>query len=253
MNINGSVAVVTGGGTGLGLATVRVLHEAGAMVVIVGRSPLTGEAAADSFGERAVFARADVTNEEQVGKALDLAAECGPVRVVVNCAGVIRAGRVVGRDGPCPLADFARIIEVNLIGTFNVTRLAAARMSSNKLLGEERGVIVNTASIAAFEGQIGQAAYAASKGGVVAMTLPLARELAEHRIRVNTIAPGPFDTPLLDPLPESKRSSLSEAVPHPSRLGHPVEFAVLAAHLVENPMLNGESVRLDGALRMPPR
>ncbi|MFD4252442.1 SDR family NAD(P)-dependent oxidoreductase [Amycolatopsis thermoflava] len=253
MDIPGCVALVTGGSSGLGLATVRKLHREGAHVVIVGRPSSRGKAVADQFGERASFAAADITDEDQVAAAVDVAADVGPLRIVVNCAGVGSAARVVGKRGPFPLEEFARVVEVNLIGTFNVLRLSAEQMVQEDLVGEERGAIVNTASIAAFDGQVGQAAYGASKGGLVAMTLPVARELSRHRIRVNTIAPGLFDTPFLDGLPPAVRSALPANVPHPSRLGRPEEFAELVTHLIRNSMLNGETVRLDGALRMPDR
>jgi NAD(P)-dependent dehydrogenase (short-subunit alcohol dehydrogenase family) len=196
-----------------------------------------------------------VTDEEQVQAAVDTAAGLGPLRVVVNCAGIANAVRVVAKDGrPFPLADFRRVVEVNLIGTFNVIRLAAARMiESTPVEGEERGVIVNTASVAAFDGQIGQAAYSASKGGVVGITLPIARDLAQHKIRVITIAPGLFLTPMFEMLPQEAIASLGAQVPHPSRLGNPEEYASLVSHIVANPMLNGETIRLDGAIRMAPR
>ena len=192
-------------------------------------------------------------SESDVAAALDVADELGPLRVAVNCAGTGNAIRTLGKKGVFPLADFTRIIEINLIGTFNVIRLAAERMVKHDPLGEERGVIVNTASVAAFDGQIGQAAYSASKGGVVGMTLPIARDLASAMIRVVTIAPGLFDTPLLAGLPDEAKASLGQQVPHPARLGDPAEYGALAAHIVANPMLNGEVIRLDGAIRMAPR
>jgi NAD(P)-dependent dehydrogenase (short-subunit alcohol dehydrogenase family) len=212
-----------------------------------------GEAVADKLGERVRFAPADVTDETAVASALDMATEQGPLRVAVNCAGTGDAIRILGRNGVYPLEKFTRIVQINLIGTFNVIRLAAERMVANEPGGEERGVLVNTASVAAFDGQIGQAAYSASKGGVVGMTLPIARDLASARIRVVTIAPGLFDTPLLASLPADAKVSLGKQVPHPSRLGDPSEFAALVAHIIENPMLNGEVIRLDGAIRMAPR
>lgn len=251
MDIRDNVALVTGGGTGLGRAVVERLHRDGASVVIVGRSAATGKAVAEQLGSRAVFAQADVTDEDQIETALDIAAELGTPRIVVNCAGLLSATRIVGRKGVFPLREFADVVQVNLVGTFNVVRLAAARMAAAEPVGEERGVVINTASVAAFDGQIGQAAYGASKGGVVAMTLPVARELAQHQIRVNTIAPGPFDTPLLGAVPDEIRTQLAASVPHPHRLGRPAEFAELVAHIVGNPMFNGETVRLDGAIRMP--
>ncbi len=253
MDIAGSVAVVTGGASGLGLATARTLAGAGAGVVIVDLPSSDGEQVAKQLGERVVFSPADVTDEAQVGAALDAAERLGALRVAVSCAGIGNAIKVIGRKGPFPLADFTKVVTVNLIGTFNVLRLAAERIARQEPVGEERGVIVNTASIAAYDGQIGQAAYSASKGGVVGMTLPIARELATSLIRVVTIAPGLFETPLLASLPEEARLALGAQVPHPARLGDPTEFAALVAHIVGNPMLNGDTIRLDGAIRMPPR
>jgi NAD(P)-dependent dehydrogenase (short-subunit alcohol dehydrogenase family) len=253
MDVAGGVALITGGASGLGLATAKPLLDAGATVVLLDLPASPGERVARELGERARFAPADVTSEDQVARALDIADAAGPLRVVINCAGTGNAIRVVGRKGPFPLAEFTRIVTINLIGTFNVIRLGAERMLAHEPLGEERGVIVNTASVAAFDGQIGQAAYSASKGGVVGMTLPIARDLAGHRIRVVTIAPGLFDTPLLAGASEETKSSLGTQVPHPKRLGDPEEFGALAAHIVANPMLNGEVIRLDGAIRMAPR
>ncbi|MFE9629022.1 3-hydroxyacyl-CoA dehydrogenase [Streptomyces sp. NPDC006527] len=253
MDITGSVALVTGGASGLGLATARRLLSAGARVVIADLPGSPGASVAADLGSGAVFAPADVTDEAQVAAALDAAATLGPLRVTVNCAGIDRPLRTVGRRGPFPLDAFRKVIEVNLIGTFNVIRLAAERMMALEPMGEERGVIVNTASVAAFEGQIGQAAYSASKGGIVGLTLPVARDLAAQLIRVVTVAPGIFETPLLSALPQEVRDSLGRQVPHPSRLGRPEEFAALVAHIVDNAMLNGEVVRLDGAIRMAPR
>jgi NAD(P)-dependent dehydrogenase (short-subunit alcohol dehydrogenase family) len=253
MELNGAVAVVTGGASGLGLATVRELHSHGAKVVIVDLPSSAGETIAKELGEGVVFAAADVTNEEQIGAALDAAAELGPLRIAINCAGIGNAIKTVGKQGAFPLADFTRVVNVNLIGTFNVIRLAAERIAATEPVGEERGVIVNTASVAAFDGQIGQAAYSASKGGIVGMTLPIARDLASLKIRVVTIAPGLFHTPLFAALPDEAIASLGAQVPHPSRLGDPVEYGALARHIVENPMLNGETIRLDGAIRMSPR
>jgi NAD(P)-dependent dehydrogenase (short-subunit alcohol dehydrogenase family) len=262
MDIRGASAIVTGGASGLGLATVERLLAAGAAVTLLDLPTSAGEAVADKLaGEhdgRARFAPADVTDETAVAAALDVAVAQGPLRVAVNCAGTGDAIRILGRNGVYPLEKFARIVQINLIGTFNVLRLAAERMVANEPVGEqptfqERGVIVNTASVAAFDGQIGQAAYSASKGGVVGMTLPIARDLATAMIRVVTIAPGLFDTPLLAALPESAREELGRQVPFPARLGRPDEFAALACHIAENRMLNGETLRLDGALRMPPR
>ena len=253
MDVKNSVALVTGGASGLGLATVEALLAAGAKVVILDLPASPGSDVAARLGESVRFAAADVRDEAAVTEALDVAASLGDLRVVVNCAGTGDAIKTVGKQGPYPLDKFQRIIEINLIGSFNVLRLAAARMAALEPLGEERGVIINTASIAAFDGQIGQAAYAASKGGVVGMTLPIARDLASLGIRVMTIAPGLFDTPLLASLPEDARASLGKQVPHPSRLGDPAEYGALAAHIVANPMLNGETIRLDGAIRMAPR
>jgi NAD(P)-dependent dehydrogenase (short-subunit alcohol dehydrogenase family) len=251
MDITDSAALVTGGASGLGRATAERLAQAGAHVVIADLASSDGKAVAERIG--AVFVPTDVTDEQQVQAAVDAASEQGTLRVDVNCAGIGNAIRTVGRKGPFPLEDFARVVQVNLVGTFNTIRLAAARMAEHDPVGEERGVIVNTASIAAYEGQIGQAAYSASKGGVVGMTLPIARDLASLQIRVVTIAPGLFETPLLGSLPEEARQALGAQIPHPARLGQPAEYAELAAHVVANPMLNGEVIRLDGAVRMPPK
>jgi NAD(P)-dependent dehydrogenase (short-subunit alcohol dehydrogenase family) len=253
MQLAGSVAVITGGASGLGLATARRLSKGGAAVVILDLPSAPGNEAAASLGSDARFVPADVTNEADVAAALDAAAELGPVRVAVNCAGVGTPGRVLGKAGVLPLAQFQHVITVNLIGTFNVLRLVAERIASTEPVDGERGVIVNTASVAAFDGQIGQAAYSASKGGVVGMTLPIARELAGQQIRVMTIAPGLFKTPMLEGLPQEAQDSLGAQVPHPSRLGNPDEYAALVEHIISNPMLNGEVIRLDGAIRMTPR
>ncbi|MEQ3552655.1 SDR family NAD(P)-dependent oxidoreductase [Pseudonocardia nematodicida] len=253
MDISGSVAVVTGGASGLGLATAETLLDAGADVVLLDLPGSDGAAVADKLGGRARFVATDVTDATAVAAALDVAAELGPLRVAVNCAGIGPAARTVGRKGPFPLDLFTTVVMVNLIGTFNVIRLAAERMAAAEPTGDERGVIINTASVAAFDGQIGQAAYSASKGGVVGMTLPIARDLADSKIRVVTIAPGLFETPLLGTLPQEARDSLGAQVPHPARLGRPAEYGSLAAHIVANPMLNGEVIRLDGAIRMAPR
>jgi NAD(P)-dependent dehydrogenase (short-subunit alcohol dehydrogenase family) len=250
VEIKDAVAVVTGGASGLGLATTRRLLDAGAQVVVL---DIRGKEAVAELGDRAVFAETDVTDEAAVTAALDTAEKLGPLRIAVNCAGTGNAMKTLSKDGPFPLDAFRKIVEINLIGTFNVIRLAAERMAKTEPVGEERGVIVNTASVAAFDGQVGQAAYSASKGGVVGMTLPIARDLSRELIRVVTIAPGLFDTPLLAGLPEPARESLGKQVPHPSRLGKPDEYGALAVHIVENPMLNGEVIRLDGAIRMAPR
>ena len=250
MEIKDAVAVVTGGASGLGLATTKRLLDKGASVVVI---DLKGEEVVAELGPRARFAQANVTDPESVSAALDLAEEMGPLRINVNCAGIGNAVKTLGKDGPFPLDWFNAVVQVNLIGTFNVLRLAAERISKTEPIGEERGVIINTASVAAFDGQIGQAAYSASKGGVVGMTLPIARDLAREFIRVVTIAPGLFKTPLLAGLPEEAQASLGKQVPHPARLGDPDEYGALAAHIVENPMLNGEVIRLDGAIRMAPR
>lgn len=253
MDLNSStVALVTGGASGLGLATAKRLLAAGGRVCIVDLPSSDGADVAEQIG--ATFAPADVTDEDAVAAAVEVAAELGPVRIAVNCAGIGPPKRVLSRDGsPSDLDHFRTVVEVNLIGTFNVLRLAAAAMAEHDPVGEERGVIVNTASAAAFDGQVGQAAYSGSKGGVVGMTLPLARDLAQWQIRVMTIAPGLFRTPLLLGLPEDALESLGNQVPHPSRLGDPDEYGQLVEQIVANPMLNGEVIRLDGAIRMAPR
>jgi NAD(P)-dependent dehydrogenase (short-subunit alcohol dehydrogenase family) len=255
MQINGSGALVAGGASGLGEATVRRLHSEGARVVIADLNEERGAALAGELGPRAAFARADVTDADTVQAAVEqAAAQPGGLRISVCCAGIGWAQRVASRHGPHALEPFQTVIAVNLIGTFNVLRLAAAAMlESEPGPDSERGVCVNTASIAAFDGQIGQISYSASKGGIVGMTLPAARDLANVGIRVCTIAPGTFDTPLLGALPDETRQALAQAIPFPSRLGRPDEFAALVAHIAENEMLNGEVIRLDGALRMPPR
>ena len=256
MRIENSTFFVTGGGSGLGAATARRLARNGAnAVVLADVDEGGGGATAASIGGRARFVRTDVTDEGSVGAALDEAvAAFGAVHGVVNCAGVAPAAKVVGGRGVHDLELFRRTVGINLVGTFNVIRLAAAKLSGNEPNEEgERGVIVNTASVAAYDGQIGQAAYAASKGGVVSMTLPIARELAGTGIRVMTIAPGLFETPMLAALPEAARDSLGEQVPFPPRLGRPEEYAALAKHIIENVMLNGEVIRLDGSIRMAPR
>jgi NAD(P)-dependent dehydrogenase (short-subunit alcohol dehydrogenase family) len=249
MELNGAGALVAGGASGLGEATARELAARGARVTIADLNEERGEALAGELGGR--FAKADVTDEDQVKAAVEAA---GEMRLAVSCAGIGWAERTVKKDGPAALEPFETVVRVNLIGTFNVLRLAAAAMAANDP-GEdgERGAVVMTASIAAFDGQIGQTAYSASKGGVVGLTLPAARDLARLGIRVCTIAPGLFDTPLLAALPEESRQALGAQIPHPARLGRPEEYARLACHIAENPMLNGETIRLDGALRMAPK
>ena len=248
-----TVALVTGGASGLGEATVRRLHADGASVVILDLPSSRGAALADELGEHVRFAPADVRDEGQVAAAVATAAELGELRVAVMCAGIGTPGRVVGRSGPLPLETYRQVIEINLIGTFNVLRLAAAAMTANEPIDGDRGVVVMTASIAAYDGQVGQAAYASSKGGIVGLTLSAARDLADKAIRVVTIAPGTFQTPMMDGLPGDVKTILEKQVPHPSRLGDPTDYAKLVGHIVDNAMLNGEVIRLDGALRMPPR
>ena len=252
MQLKDIAVLITGGGSGLGAATARAMAARGAKVAVLDVRKENGDKVASEIN--GVSVGADVTNEEQVKAAIARAeAAHGVARVLVNCAGVGNAIRTVSRTGAFPLDAFKRVVEINLIGTFNVLRLFAERLSTIEPVGEERGVIINTASVAAFDGQIGQAAYSASKGGVVGLTLPVARDLASMFIRVNTIAPGLFLTPLLMGLSEEARKSLGAQVPHPARLGDPTEYAALAVHIVENPMLNGETIRLDGAIRMAPR
>ncbi|MGA7356015.1 MAG: 3-hydroxyacyl-CoA dehydrogenase [Candidatus Cybelea sp.] len=254
MQLAGRTFLVSGGSSGLGAACVREFVRGGANAVICDVSEHGAELARE-LGDAVHFARTDVTDPAQVQAAVDGAAErFGGLHGAINCAGIATAERVIGRDGPLPLERFSKVIAVNLIGTFNVIRLAAAKMLERSVEpGEDRGVIVCTASVAAYDGQIGQAAYAASKGGIVGLTLPVAREFAQHQIRVASIAPGIFDTPMLAGLPEAARESLGKQVPFPSRLGKPAEYAALARHIVENQMLNGEVIRLDGAIRMAPR
>jgi NAD(P)-dependent dehydrogenase (short-subunit alcohol dehydrogenase family) len=264
MQIGGKTFVVTGGASGLGRATAESIVGAGGNVVLLDVNAETGQAAEQAIGGKARFAQADVTSEDQVQSAIDLAVSAfGGLHGAVNAAGIGPAAKVLGKNGPHPLDLFEKTIKINLIGTFNVIRLAAAVIAQNQPqataerseAGEsfERGVIINTASISAYDGQIGQPAYAASKGGIVGMTLPIAREFASLGIRVVTIAPGIFDTPLLAALPEKARVSLGQQVPFPSRLGRPAEYGALALHIIENEMLNGEVIRLDGALRMAPK
>jgi len=252
MKLDHASAVVTGGASGLGLATARELLRGGAAVTILDLPTSDGEAVAKEIG--ATFAPADVTDAAAVDAALDLAERSGPVRVLVHCAGRGGTLRLVDRDGnPGSLDLYETLVRINLVGTFNVLRLAAARMARTEPVDGERGVCVLTASVAAWEGQVGQLPYASAKAGVVGMTLVAARDLASRLIRVATIAPGVFDTPILDRFSDEIKAGLAKAVPHPSRLGRPDEFARLAAHIVDNPMINGETIRLDGAIRMPPR
>jgi NAD(P)-dependent dehydrogenase (short-subunit alcohol dehydrogenase family) len=255
MQLENKGILVTGGASGLGAACVRLLTQAGAKATIVDLNPETGAALAEELGSAAQFVKTDVTNEADVQAAIKAATDkFGALHVVINCAGIGVAEKVLGKNGPSSLASFSKVIQVNLIGTYNVIRLATAAMAENQPDAEgERGVIINTASVAAFDGQIGQAAYSASKGGIVSMTLPIARELARYGIRVMAIAPGIFDTPMLQNLPEPARISLGQQIPFPPRLGRPAEYAALAKHIVENTMLNGEVIRLDGAIRMQPR
>jgi len=255
MNPSGTTFIVTGGASGLGAATVRMLCAGGARVVVADLKIDEGEAVAASLGKSARFVRTDVCDEASAKAAVAAAVESfGGIQGLVNCAGIVHGERVVGKEGPHSLAGFVRAVNINLIGTFNLIRLAAGVMTKGEPNAEgERGVIVNTASVAAYDGQVGQAAYAASKGGVVGMTLPIVRDLAQHRIRVMTIAPGIFLTPMLMGLPPAAQESLGTQVPHPSRLGRPEEYAALVETIVTNPMLNGEVIRLDGAIRMAPR
>jgi len=253
MDLAGRAALVTGGASGLGEAAARLLAAGGARVAVLDRNAELGARVASECG--GVFCETDVASESSVAAAIEtIRATWGALHIAVNCAGIATAKRMLGKEGPIALGEFEKVITVNLVGTFNVCRLAAALMAKNEPdAGGERGVIVNTASIAAYEGQIGQTAYAASKAGIVGLTLPMARELTGLGIRVCAIAPGLFDTPLLRALPEKVRVELGATVPHPARLGDPAEFAALARHIVDNRYMNGEVVRLDGALRMPPR
>jgi NAD(P)-dependent dehydrogenase (short-subunit alcohol dehydrogenase family) len=254
LEIGDRTFLISGGASGLGAACAREFHARGARVAICDVSD-RGEAVASALGDRAVFCKTDVTSEADVRAAVDLVeARFGSLHGAINCAGIATAERAIGKDGPQPLDHFQRVLAVNLAGTFNVVRLAVAAMLKRPAVaGEDRGVVITTASVAAFDGQIGQVAYAASKGGVAAMTLPLAREFAQHQIRVVSIAPGIFDTPMLAGLPEAARESLGKQTPFPARLGDPREYAALAVHIVENQMLNGETIRLDGAIRLAPR
>ncbi|MDX8342648.1 3-hydroxyacyl-CoA dehydrogenase [Rossellomorea sp. YZS02] len=255
MKISESIAIVTGGASGLGEATVRQIIKAGGKAAILDLSEERGHSLVEELGDRSLFVRTDVTSEEEVSHAIHKAVECfGTINTVVNCAGIGIASKLLSRKGVHSLDMFSKVISINLIGTFNVIRLASEHMAKNEPnVSGERGVIINTASVAAFEGQIGQAAYSASKGGVVGMTLPIARELASYGIRVMTIAPGLFHTPMFESLPEEAVESLGKMVPFPKRLGHPDEYARLVGSIMENTMLNGETIRLDGAIRMQPK
>jgi NAD(P)-dependent dehydrogenase (short-subunit alcohol dehydrogenase family) len=254
LQLQDNVFFVTGAASGLGEATARMLVQSGARVVIADVNETSGARLVSELGGSARFARVDVTDESSLRRGLELAAELGTLRGVVNAAGIVLAEKVLGKNGAHSLDGFMRVIQVNLGGSFNVIRLASAMMSTSEPTASgERGVIVNTASVSAYDGQIGQAAYSASKGGIVAMTLPIARELARYGIRVMTIAPGIFDTPLMSSLPQAARESLATQVPFPPRLGHPPEYAALVKHIIENEMLNGEVIRLDGAIRMGPK
>ena len=247
------VVLVTGGASGLGAATVRRVVAQGASALIVDLPSSSGSELAVELGDRVRFAAADVRDEDQVQAAVTAATQQGILRVVVNCAGVATPGRVIGKRGVLPLETFRTVIDINLVGTFNVLRLAAATMIDNEPIDGDRGLVIMTASVAAFDGQIGQAAYAASKGGIVGLTLSVARDLADKAIRVMTIAPGVMETPMMAGLPGETKSTLEALVPHPPRLGRPEEYAMLVSSIIENPLLNGEVIRLDGALRMPPR
>ena len=254
MNFSRAHAFVTGGASGLGAATVEAVLEAGGHASIVDIDGARAEALATRLGARSRAVALDVADEAAVADAVAASVQAfGPLNLVVNCAGVATPGRVVGRNGPLPLEAYARVIQINLVGTFNVMKAGAAAMQGNEPDGEDRGLIVNTASVAAFDGQIGQGAYASSKGGVVALTLPAARELARFAIRVVTIAPGLFETPMLAGLPEAAKESLIASTLHPSRLGRSEEYAALVRHICENPMINGETIRLDGTVRLAPR
>jgi len=254
MKLTGNdVVLVTGGASGLGQATAAAAVAAGARVVLVDLASSNGADVAQELGTTVLFAPADVRSEDQVQTAVDAAADLGVLRVAVNCAGVATPGRVIGKRGILPLGDFRTVIDINLVGTFNVLRLAAAVMIDNEPLDGDRGLVIMTASVAAFDGQIGQAAYSASKGGVVSLTLTAARDLADKAIRVMTIAPGVMETPMMAGLPGDTKSILEGQVPHPPRLGRPEEYALLVQAIIGNPLLNGEVIRLDGALRLPPK
>ncbi len=255
MQLKDSVAIVTGGASGLGRGTVEKFVAAGGKVAIFDLNETVGAEIAAALGDAVIFCKVNVTDEASVQQAIDKTmATFGAIHICVNCAGVGNAIKTYGKKGPFPLAEFNKIIQINLVGSFNVLRLAAEQMAKNDLVdGQERGVIINIASVAAYEGQIGQAAYSASKGGITSMTLPIARDLADYGIRVNTIAPGLIETPLLGALPENVRESLAQSVLYPKRLGQPAEIAHLAASIVENSYINGECIRMDGGIRMQPR
>lgn len=255
MDLATAKAVISGGASGLGLATAKLVIDAGAYATLLDVNAEQGEASAAALGKRALFVQTDVSNEEAVRAAMKSANDfMGGITLAVNCAGIATAGRTLGRDGPWPSENFNRVIQINLIGSYNVTKEAAAFMQLNDPNEDgERGVVISTASIAAFEGQIGQAAYSASKGGIVAMMLPLAREFAQFGIRVNTIAPGIFKTPMIAGMPEEVQDSLGKQIPFPQRLGKPEEYADTAAFIYSTPMVNGETIRVDGAIRMQPR
>jgi NAD(P)-dependent dehydrogenase (short-subunit alcohol dehydrogenase family) len=255
MEVVAKTFLISGAGSGLGAATARLLASAGANVIIADLNPDAGESVAAELGERARFVKTDVTQAGDVQAAIQTALDqFGGLHGAISCAGIAIAAKLLGRQGPHDLEQFTKVVQINLIGTFNVIRLVANALTHNEPNAEgERGVIINTASIAAFDGQIGQVAYAASKGGVVALTLPLARELAREGIRVMTIAPGIFETPLMAGLPEAAQQALRQQIPFPARFGKPLEYAALAKHIIENPYLNGEVIRLDGTMRMPPK
>lgn len=254
MRINDkTVAIVTGGASGLGEATVRRLHADGARILIVDLPGSRGTELAAELGDTARFAATDVRDSDQMQAAVDVAKELGEVRIAVACAGVVGSGRVIGKKGVMPLQAYRDTIDINLIGTFNLLRLAAEAMVGNEPVDGDRGVVVMTASIAGQDGQVGQVAYASSKAGIMGLTLPAARDLADKGVRVMTIAPGTFMTPMMAGLPEETKASLGASVPHPSRLGEPSEYALMVRQIIDQPMLNGEVIRLDGALRMPPR
>ncbi|WP_207063575.1 3-hydroxyacyl-CoA dehydrogenase [Motiliproteus sp. SC1-56] len=254
MELNNKAVVVTGGASGLGLTTCRELAAKGARVAAFDLNEEAGRVLTEELGEKALFAKVDVTDADSVAAGFARTLDAfGAVHVCINCAGVATPGKVLGRNGPLDLAKFSQVININLVGTFNVLRLAAEQMAKNEAENGERGVIINTASVAAFDGQMGQAAYSASKAGVAGMTLPIARDLAKLGIRIMTIAPGIFDTPMMKGMPDEVRDPLIQMVQNPKRFGDPVEYAALAEHIIRNPYLNGETIRLDGAIRMEPK